>query len=72
MLLSFAGPPALSDFRRLPLLERCRQALPDLDDLQSPYFYVVQLERPINTEDQARLTRILKLAIPFHRERQTK
>jgi phosphoribosylformylglycinamidine synthase len=64
MLLSFAGPPALSDFRRLPLLERCRQALPDLDDLQTTYFYAVQLERPINTEDQARLTRILDVSDP--------
>ena len=33
MLLVFRGETALSDFRRLPLLERCRTLWPDLDDL---------------------------------------
>ena len=59
MLLNFAGPPALSPFRLLPLLERCRGILPSLENLQASYFYAVQLERPIAADEQLRLERIL-------------
>ena len=59
MLLTFAGPAALSDFRRLPLLQRCRDLLPELADLQADYFYVVQLQRPLDDSEQQRLRQIL-------------
>ena len=62
MLLTFAGPPALSAFRRLPLLERCRRILPNLEDLQATYFYAVQLERSITDGEQAQLKRILAVS----------
>ena len=64
MLLSFAGPPALSAFRRLPLLERCRQILPGLEDLQATYFYAVQLERPIDKDEETRLEHMLDVSEP--------
>ena len=42
MLLSFRGPAALSDSRRLPLLHRCRSVLPAIEDLSAAYIYLVQ------------------------------
>ncbi|MEE3257732.1 MAG: phosphoribosylformylglycinamidine synthase, partial [Candidatus Latescibacterota bacterium] len=61
MLLTFSGPPALSEFRRLPLLARCRQILPNLDDLQATHLYAVYLERPITADERTRLTQILAI-----------
>ena len=65
MLLSFAGPRALSDFRRLPLLERCREILPNLADLQAHYLYAVHLYRPITDAERDRLTSILDVSDPL-------
>ena len=65
MLLSFTGPRALSDFRRLPLLERCREILPDLTDLQARYLYAVLLDRPITDAERDRLAHILDVSEPL-------
>jgi len=65
MLLTFAGPAALSDFRRLPLLQRCRALLPDLTDLQADYFYIVQLQRPLDAAARQRLSNILDVENEF-------
>ena len=65
MLLTFAGPAALSDFRRSPLLQRCRALLPDLTDLQAEYFYIVQLQRPLDAAARQRLSNILDVENEF-------
>jgi len=59
MLLTFNGPVALSDFRRIPLLERCQETLPQLTDLEATHFYMVQLSRALDAGERERLERIL-------------
>ena len=59
MVLTFKGPVALSEFRRLPLLKRCRELLPRLEDLDAAYFYAVQLDRSPDSGERERLKRIL-------------
>ena len=65
MLLTFAGPPALSPFRRLPLLAECRQVLPEIKDLQATYFYAAKLERTIAKDEESRLACILNVRHPL-------
>ena len=60
MPLIFAGPPALSDFRRAALLERCRAVLPRLAGLGATHLYLVYPERPIDAAEQTRLEQILR------------
>ena len=59
MLLEFTGPPALSAFRRTPLLERCRSALPQLADIEATYLYMVQLHHPLENSAYKQLKKIL-------------
>lgn len=59
MLLVFRGETALSDFRRLPLLARCRTLWPDLDDLTAEYFFMAHLNRPLAAAEQRQLRHIL-------------
>ncbi len=59
MLLVFSGETALSDFRRLPLLERCRQLWPQLSDLTANYLLMAHLKRPLSADEQNQLQQIL-------------
>ena len=43
-LLSFAGLPALSDFRRTALLDRCRVVARTLQSIEAHYVYLVRME----------------------------
>ena len=43
-LLSFAGPPALSAFRRITLLDRCRDIAPALQSIDARFVYLVQVD----------------------------
>ncbi len=60
MLLIFDGPPALSDFRRAALLERCRAALPRLAGLSATHLYLVHLKRALDAAERVRLEQILQ------------
>ncbi len=59
MLLVFLGEPALSDFRRLPLFDRCRQQWPDLKGLDAGFFFMVHLRRRLADAEREQLQRIL-------------
>ena len=59
MLLTFRGPSALSDFRRLPLLQRCRATLPAIADLNATHLYLVQLHSEPDFQQRAQLEKIL-------------
>ena len=60
MLLIFEGPPALSDFRRAALLQRCRAVLPRLSGLSAIHLYLVHLKRALDPGGHARLKQILQ------------
>ena len=60
MLLIFEGPPALSDFRRAALLQRCRAVLPRLSGLSAIHLYLVHLKRALDPGEHARLEQILQ------------
>ncbi len=60
MLLVFRGETALSDFRRLPLIKRCRQQLSTLSDLQAHFFFMVQLRRTLSADERGQLQRMLE------------
>ncbi|MCB9638169.1 MAG: phosphoribosylformylglycinamidine synthase [Myxococcales bacterium] len=55
-----AGPPALSDFRRLRLLEELRQSHPALHDLQSETVYLVQTNATLQEAEQHQLLQLLE------------
>ena len=59
MLLVFLGEPALSDFRRLPLLDRCRQQWAELDDIAADYVLMAHVHRPLEDAERELLQRIL-------------
>ncbi len=59
MLLIFRGETALSDFRRLPLLERSRQHLPGLASLETHYLFIAHLRRELTPDEHLQLERIL-------------
>ncbi|MBI2503206.1 MAG: phosphoribosylformylglycinamidine synthase, partial [Candidatus Latescibacteria bacterium] len=59
MLLKFAGPPALSPFRRDALLARCRALLPQLTGLEVRFLYLVHLSRPLQGAEAERLAQVL-------------
>jgi len=63
MPLVFAGPRALSEFRRLALLARCRQVCPRVVALETRYEYLVQLEDQAEV-DVERLRAVLGLVDP--------
>jgi phosphoribosylformylglycinamidine synthase len=56
-LLSFAGPPALSAFRRDALLSRCRQAVVSLTAIDGAHVYFVDVDDA--AADVARLAAVL-------------
>ncbi|MCC7265224.1 MAG: phosphoribosylformylglycinamidine synthase [Candidatus Latescibacteria bacterium] len=62
MLAKYAGPPALSPFRRDALLARCRTRLPQLTGLEVHYRYLVQLNRPLQGNEAERLAQVLGAA----------
>jgi phosphoribosylformylglycinamidine synthase len=59
MLLIFRGETALSSFRRIPLLERARQDLPGLADIETHYLFIAHLQRELKTDEHLQLQRIL-------------
>ena len=59
MLLKFAGPPALSPFRRDALLARCRTRLPQLTGLEVHFVYLVHLSRLLSVAEAERLAQVL-------------
>ena len=63
MPLVFPGPRALSEFRRIALLERCRQVCSPVAHLETRYEYLVQLEDQTEV-DVERLRAVLGLALP--------
>ena len=60
MLLIFEGPPALSDFRRAALLQRCRAVLPRISGLSATHLYLVHLKRAPDPGEHACLEQILQ------------
>ena len=62
MPLFFDGPAALSEFRRVALLERCRVISPSISDLRARFFYIAAHTAGSRTEVAAlreRLARVL-------------
>ncbi|NKB68962.1 MAG: phosphoribosylformylglycinamidine synthase [Candidatus Latescibacteria bacterium] len=59
MIRVFRGPAALSDFRRLPLLQTCRAIEPQLTGIEANFFYAVQLRQPLNSDQLERLQALL-------------
>lgn len=59
MLLIFRGETALSDFRRLPLLERARQNLANLTAIDTHYIFIAHLHRALEADEHLQLERIL-------------
>ncbi|MBM3278738.1 MAG: phosphoribosylformylglycinamidine synthase [Candidatus Handelsmanbacteria bacterium] len=59
MLVQFAGPPALSPFRRDALLARCRALLPQLSGLETRHLYLAHLSRPLQGAEAERLGQVL-------------
>ena len=59
MLLVFRGETALSDFRRIPLLERCQTLWPNLSDLTAEYFFMAHTKRSLAATEQNQLRQIL-------------
>ncbi len=59
MLLKFKGPSALSELRRVPLLEACRTAIPQLEDIAATYLYMVRLRGALDSGALERLEKIL-------------
>ena len=68
MLLKFAGPPALSPFRRDALLARCRARCPQLSGLEVHYLYLVHLSRPLQGAEAERLAQVLGAEPAVHAE----
>ena len=65
MLLTFRGPSALSDFRRAPLLARCRTLQGHIDDLTTSFVYLVSLRAPLSNSDRHKLANILGSDRPY-------
>jgi len=55
-LLSFAGPVALSVFRRSALLERCRLLLPTLQSIDARFVYLALIDPDADPDAAAALT----------------
>ena len=59
MIRVFRGPAALSDFRRLALLQGCRAVEPQITDLEADLFYAVQLRQALAKSQLERLQALL-------------
>lgn len=58
-MLGLVGQPALSEFRRALLLGDLRSQIPSVRDLQSVYYYFVDLEQKLSSTQQGVLRRLL-------------
>ena len=58
-LLFFAGPAALSTFRRDVLLDRCRASLPGLQSLAARFVYLAHLDAELSGQGMRRLIAVL-------------
>ena len=59
MLIVFRGEKALSDFRRMPLLGRCRQHLSSLVDIETHYIFIAHLRHELTSDERVQLQHIL-------------
>ena len=55
------GAPALSEFRRHALLERCRTIYPDIVDLRIDFFYMVRFRETLDSALDDLLNQVLDL-----------
>nr|WED69384.1 hypothetical protein PJ912_05465 [Pectobacterium colocasium] len=54
------GSPALSAFRINKLLVRCKEHVLPVSDIYAEYVHFADVSAPLNTDEQAKLTRLLK------------
>jgi len=54
------GSPALSAFRVTKLLSRCQDAQLPVSDIYAEYVHFADVSAPLNTEEHAKLARLLK------------
>lgn len=58
-LLSLAGPPALSAFRRRMLLDLCKAMLPRVHSVEARFVYLAEIEADLSPQDNQQLARVL-------------